>query len=328
MINNNSQDQPSILFIGHLAIDSIVRFKKIHKPSIGGTVSFGSLALREYSKDVEIGIISNLGLLNFNKKLLKLFDNKNINLEGLKWSDTENTNFVLDYFNHSRTLTLRSRSPNLNFEDIPEYFHGNPPHVIVLAPLCNEISYDYTSKIIKKFPESYIGIDLQGFIRNIDNQGKVSYIHDEEVISNMKRIINLVGKRLILKGSEVEMILLSGCNDLYDVMECFDQFETGGTFIMTLGESGSMIIKKGEKLLEIPAFQANKVVDETGAGDVYLAIFLYEFIQSNMKWNNVEEAAYLASAAASFLVEKRGPAGFKNKNSVIKRVKNQNYIIK
>ncbi|MFX0057810.1 MAG: PfkB family carbohydrate kinase [Candidatus Hodarchaeota archaeon] len=326
MRNKIDQSTTSILFIGHLAIDSIVRFKKTHKPTIGGTVSFGSLALRKYNKDVKIGIISNLGELNFKKELLKSFDNKDIDLRGLKWSNTNNTNFVLDYFNHNRTLTLKSRSPNLKFEDIPEYFYHNSPQVIVLAPLCNEISYEYVSKIIKKFPEAYIGIDLQGFIRYIDDNGIVSYIHDEEIISNMRNVINLIADRLILKGSEIEMKLLSGCDDFYDVMECFNQFGTGGIFIMTLGEAGSMIIKKEEKLLEIPAFKAKEVVDETGAGDVYLAIFLYEFIKSNMNWQNVERAAHLASAAASFLVEKKGPAGFKEKSKVIKRVLNKNYI--
>jgi len=326
MRSKNNQNQTLILFIGHLAIDSIVRFKKIHKPTVGGTVSFGSLALRKYNKGVKIAIISNLGTKNFNKELLKSFDNKDIDLSGLIWSNTENTNFILDYFNHTRSLTLKSRSPNLKFEDIPDYYSNNPPQIIVLAPLCNEISYEYTSKIIKKFPEAYIGIDLQGFIRKIDDNGIVSYIYEERLILNMKNIIDLIGHRLILKGSEIEMKLLSGCENLYDVMESFNQFDTGGIFIMTLGEAGSMIIKKGEKLLEIPAFKPKEVIDETGAGDVYLAIFLYEFIRSNMNWQNVEKAAHLASAAASFLVEKKGPAGFKKKSEVIKRVKNKKYI--
>ena len=47
---------------------------------------------------------------------------------------------------------------------------------------------------------------------------------------------------------------------------------------MTLGEKGSMLTKKGEKILNIPAFKPRRVVDETGAGDVYFSIFLYEFI--------------------------------------------------
>jgi sugar/nucleoside kinase (ribokinase family) len=68
-------------------------------------------------------------------------------------------------------------------------------------------------------------------------------------------------------------------------------------------------------------------MDETGPGDVYLAIFLYELINSDKSWKKVEEIGYIASAAASFLVEKKGPQGFETKNKVMKRVRNKNYII-
>ena len=87
-----------------------------------------------------------------------------------------------------------------------------------------------------------------------------------------------------------------------------------------------MILKNGEILLKVPAFKPKIVVDETGAGDVYLAIFMYELINSDKSWNAVESAGYFASAAASFLIEKKGPAGFETKNKVLKRIENKNYI--
>jgi len=316
----------SFLFIGHLAIDSIIRFKKLRKPTLGGSVSFGSLALRKYCQNENISIVSNLGSLNFNMSLLKLLERNNIDLRGIKWSDSNNTNFVLDYINHSRTLTLKAKSPNLKFDDFPEEYVNNQPDIIVLVPLCNEISYNYVSEILNTFPDVFIGIDLQGFIRHINSNGIVSYIWDENLIKNMNKIINLIGDRLILKGSEIEMKLLSGNEDLDAVMNHFNIFDNNGIYIMTLGEAGSMIIKKGQGILKIPAFKAKKVIDETGAGDVYLAIFLYEFLNSDMSWMDIKNSAYLASAAASFLVERKGPDGFKCKTKVLKRVKRKNYI--
>ena len=89
----------------------------------------------------------------------------------------------------------------------------------------------------------------------------------------MEKIINLIGDKLILKGSEEEMKILSGENDIYKAMNHFNYFDFKGIFIMTLGEAGSLILKKGEKILNIPAFQSSGVIDETGAGDVYFAIF-------------------------------------------------------
>ncbi|MFW9879023.1 MAG: PfkB family carbohydrate kinase, partial [Candidatus Thorarchaeota archaeon] len=248
-------------------------------------------------------------------------------LRGIKYSNVDNTNFVLDYFNHARTLTLRSRSPNLEFKDIPQEYLNNPPNVIVLVPLCSEISFEYVSQISRKFSTAYIGIDLQGFIRNIDEKGKVSYIYNKQIISKFDKIIHIIGDRLILKGSEEEMKLFTNeYNDFQKIMNSFKFFDTNGIFIMTLGEKGSMIYKKGNPILKIPAFKPKKVRDETGAGDVYFSIFLYEFSHSDKSWDSVKKAGFLASAAASFLVEKQGPIGFVIKKKVLKRVKSKDYI--
>ncbi|TFG15793.1 MAG: hypothetical protein EU535_00935 [Promethearchaeota archaeon] len=327
-MRSENKNNSSIIFAGHFAIDNIIRFKKESKPSLGGSVSYCSLALRIYAKDVKISIISNLGSLNFKNSLLDIIKNKDIDLKGVKWTETYNTNFILDYFNHSRTLSLKSRSPNLSFKDIPLEYLKNPPDVFVLVPLCNEITYDYVSKIIKKFPKAYIGIDLQGFIRKINEDGIVSYIQDDEIISNMQNIIKLIGDKLILKGSEEEMKLLA-CEyeDINKVMDHCKIYDNQAIYIITLGEKGSMLTKKGEELLKIPAFKSKRVVDETGAGDVYFSIFLYEFLHSDKSWKAVEKAAYYASAAASFLVEEKGPAGFQTRKKVLERVTRKNYIL-
>jgi len=323
----HNKNHPSIIFAGSFSIDHIIRFKRLNKPSLGGSVSYCSLALSNYAQDAKIGILSHIGKLNLKKSLLEKIENKNIDLKGIKYSHVKNTNFVLDYFDHGRTLTLKSKSPNLNFSDIPLEYLKNPPAVFVLVPLCNEISYEYVTQILKQFPDTHIGIDLQGFIRKIDEYGKVAYIYDNEIISNMKKIINLIGDKLILKGSEEEMSLLAGVYDDFEkVMTHCIEYNNNGIYIMTLGEKGSMLTKKGEKILKIPAFKPRRVIDETGAGDVYLSIFLFEFIHSDKSWKSIEKAAYLASAAASFLVEKKGPSGFETKKAVLKRMEKKRYI--
>ncbi|MFX1313500.1 MAG: PfkB family carbohydrate kinase, partial [Promethearchaeota archaeon] len=295
-MKNQNQDSTTILFAGHFAIDNVIRFKLKNKASLGGSVSYCSLSLSTYTQDVNIAIISHIGTLNFNNSLLESIKTKNIDLEGILYTEVKNTNFVLDYFDHARTLTLKSKSPNLDFNNIPPKYFNNPPDIFVLVPVCNEISIEYVSQILSNFPDVYIGIDLQGFIRKIDDLGRVEYIYDDGIISNMKKIIELIGDKLILKGSEEEMKLLAGeDNDYVKVMISFKQYNNNGIYIMTLGEKGSMIIKKGEKVLKVPAFRAKKVVDETGAGDVYFSIFLYEFINSDKSWKSIEKAAYLAS---------------------------------
>ena len=258
---------------------------------------------------------------------LKNIKQNSIDLSGVRYLEVANTNFLLDYINHSRTLILKSRSPDLKFEDIPSVYLLNPPQIIVLAPLCNEISYEYVSKIVKAFPNAYIGIDLQGFIRNIDASGNVYYIREDSTISNLTKIINLIGDRLILKGSEIEMKILSNEEEPDKIMNSCDEFNNNAIYIMTMGEAASMVMKCGENVIKVPAYRPKRVVDETGPGDVYLAIFLYEFINSGMSWKEVEDIAHIASAAASFLVEEIGPDGFETKKKVMKRVRSKNYIV-
>jgi len=317
-----------IVFTGHFAIDTIIRFKQESEPTLGGSVTYCSLALKTYISDVNISIISNLGRIDFTDSLLDELKNKDIDLSGLKWFDTKNTNFVLDYFNHSRTLTLKSKSPDLEFKDIPEMLLNKPPKIIVLVPLCNEISYDYVSAIKQNFPNTYIGIDLQGFIRKIDNEGNVSLTPEKDIISNMNDIINLLEENLILKGSEEEMTILSGKDDLFEVMEYFNDMDFKGLSIMTLGDRGSIISKHGNQMIIIPAYEPVTVADETGAGDVYFAIFLHEFLASDKSWEAIGNAGHLASAAASFLIEQKGPEGFETKENILERVNNRKYIIK
>jgi len=326
-MSNQNKTFTSLFFAGHFAVDNVIRFKRLSKPTLGGSVSYCSLALRTYTQYAKISIISHVGKLNFDKSLLNIIKDKNIDLRGINFSDVKNTNFLLDYFNHTRTLTLKSKSPPLVFRDIPQEYLDNPPEVIVLVPLCNEISYEYVSQISKHFPNIYIGIDLQGFIRNIDENGIVSYIYDEKIISNLVKIIELIGDKLILKGSEEEMKLFANeYKDFHKIMNFFEKFDTEGIFIITLGEKGSLIYQKGNKILKIPAFKPKKVTDETGAGDVYFSIFLYEFLHTDKSWSAIEHAGYLASAAASFSVERKGPSGFSVKKKVIKRVKKKQYI--
>ncbi|MGV9171093.1 MAG: PfkB family carbohydrate kinase [Promethearchaeia archaeon] len=323
-MSKQTKKKPSILFIGHIAIDNVIKEKVERKPTLGGSVCFCSLSLNEYTSNVNIGIVSKLGNKNFPSRLLKKIKDSKINLGGLKQIETKNTNFVLNYSNHYRKLTLKSRSPDIQFKDIPSHYLENKPDAIVLVPICNEISYEFVEKIHTRFPNCYFGIDLQGFIRTIDEQGNVLLNSNKQKRDVALEVIQLLGNRLICKGSDVEMQYVSGKTERKEVMEYFRNFE--GIFIMTLGEEGSIITKKNHEYIRIPAYRPKATIDETGAGDVYLSIFIYEFLKSTKNWTSLKRIGKLAASAASFLIEKKGMAGFKTKEIVEKRIKEKNYI--
>lgn len=304
-------------FIGHIALDTVIRSGKVFEKSLGGSVCFCSLSLKEYVKNVDISVISNFNKSSPQKVYLDKFKCNLIDLDTVKDINGLNTEFVLDYKDHSRKLTLKSKTPNLKVRDIPERYLNKTIDSIVLVPICNEISYEYISNMLDFYPNAFFGIDVQGFIRNINSQGQVSLIHEEKKMRMLEKIIKILGKNLIVKGSEEEMKIISNKKKNEEVMDYFKQYN--GIYIMTLGEKGSMISKKGKQTIKIPAYKAEQVEDETGAGDVYFSIFLYEFIKSNKEWRGIKKAGYLASAAASFGIEKKGVNGFQSKQKVKER---------
>lgn len=74
-----------------------------------------------------------------------------------------------------------------------------------------------------------------------------------------------------------------------------------GMIITTLGEKGSRIITKDERI-EVPAAQVETVADPTGAGDAYRAGFMYAFLK---EWP-LETCGKFAGLVACYVVEAKG----------------------
>ena len=75
----------------------------------------------------------------------------------------------------------------------------------------------------------------------------------------------------ILFGNEDEVRHLTGCGDL---AECIVSLSAHvGTVVITRGAHGAIAAEK-DYLVEVPAAPASKIVDTTGAGDLFAAGFL------------------------------------------------------
>lgn len=72
--------------------------------------------------------------------------------------------------------------------------------------------------------------------------------------------------------------------------------------IITRGRRGSTIITQDDTI-SIPSIKSEKVKDITGAGDAYRAGF-YAGLQKNL---DLERCGLIGSAAASFIIEEKGP---------------------
>jgi len=73
--------------------------------------------------------------------------------------------------------------------------------------------------------------------------------------------------------------------------------------IVKLGDQGAGYEKKG-KLLSFPAVPVEQVTDTTGAGDCFIAGFLYGMI----RWGDISLAIKAANLTASYSIQKKGAA--------------------
>lgn len=71
---------------------------------------------------------------------------------------------------------------------------------------------------------------------------------------------------------------------------------------VTMSEHGSIIIKGGERV-RVPAVEIGKLVDTTGAGDLYAAGFLFGYTQGF----DLETCGRLGSLAAGIVIQQIGP---------------------
>jgi len=87
------------------------------------------------------------------------------------------------------------------------------------------------------------------------------------------------------------------------IAECVEELSAhySGVIALKLGESGSRIYDRGQIVGEAKPF-ATKVIDSTGAGDVFDAGFICGLI----KKQNLLEAARIGNAAASILISRKG----------------------
>ena len=73
--------------------------------------------------------------------------------------------------------------------------------------------------------------------------------------------------------------------------------------VVKLGKRGAAYEGKG-KLLSFPAVPVERVIDTTGAGDCFVAGFLYGMIQ----WGDIPQAIKIGNLTASYSIQKKGAA--------------------
>jgi sugar/nucleoside kinase (ribokinase family) len=288
---------------GHFAIDSIfLPDKQMPYAVLGGSSAYVSLTLRRLN--AKVSVFSKVGG-DFPEAYLWWLKEEGIDLSGvIRVKNARTTRFELKYADGflNRTLHLKSRAPSLTLEDVPKSLKSKVVHV---APIAGEITYEVTEKL--KSSADVLSIDPQGLVRNFDTEG---YVTHSPLMD--KRILELAD---IYKSSLEEIKAATGLSDLNSAVRAVHDYGVE-TVIVTLGAEGALLSIEGTKYA-VPAYQCEKIVDPTGAGDVFIGGFLAEYVRGeDSLW-----CACVGSAASSFAVEAVGPTFMEGETEIHQRAR-------
>lgn len=321
-----------LVILGHMAMDTVIHVengeRKVFKTSAGGAVTFGSIAAKTSEQGSRIGIATKVGI-DLKQDLLAPLKAKKIDLSCMIVDEqAPTTRFELVYEGGKRTVSCPARCSALLFDDFPEeLWSARRFHI---GSICGEISLSFIEKMGNSIiDEQPIGIDLQGVLRDVHDDGTISLIPQNDALEATRKIHDVFGKKLIIKGDDFECAAVSGIDDPVQCIEYFLSEFDDVTVLLTMGRNGSYLGKiwDGETIIEkIPAFKPDRIVDETGAGDTYLVSYLSRLESSSCSFDTCKEAALFASAASSFLVEDTKFKGLQPAQKIIERVQKAVYF--
>jgi sugar/nucleoside kinase (ribokinase family) len=292
-----------IIPVGHFAIDSIfLPGRKAPFVVLGGSVTYVSLAARRL--DARASIISKLGN-DFPEAYVWWLKQEGIDFSNVYRDESSmTTRFELRYaedFSHRTLCSNRIMSP-ITIEEIARFPKALAVHV---GPIAGEITYD----VVEKLRDSceFMSLDPQGLVRRFDREGNVSVgpLMD-------KRVLELAD---IFKSSFEEIRAITGFAELDQAMGVIHDYGVG-IVIATLGERGVAVSVEGA-MHNIPAFKPVRLVDPTGAGDVFIGSFLADYVRGeDCLW-----CSCVGAAAASLVVEGVGPTFLGDREEICRRAR-------
>lgn len=294
----------TVSIIGNLVIDRIFIEKRYVDSSPGGTAFYAGMNLAKLSARVEL--ISKIGA-DYPPGFLQILKSAGINLNTVRREKAEgSTSFRLNYKDKlvNRELHLSSKGPLILPEDIPS--HIQKSKIVHLGMVAGEIDSNVLS-LLDHNNHQVVGADLH-FIRDVSDDKRI-------ILGKGTPFRPFLHKIQVIKGSFEEVSAFAGTKNIRQALRKISRMGPRIVFA-TNGAGGSILCSEG-KLFTIPAFKV-KEVDPTGAGDVFLSSFLYFYGRAH---EELLESAFLASAAASFVVEGKSVSRLGEESDIRGRVR-------
>jgi len=285
-----------MLVVGHIVVDTIIH-PDWEGTYVGGVPTYASLTALRIGW--EVSVASKVGG-DFPDEYMVWLARAGLDVDAVRRvEDRPTTRFMIDYRHSPRRLKLLSRCVDMRPEDLPD----REFEAALAGPVAGEVPVGVVEELRGR--AGFLAAALQGFVRRFDEDGSVAVSRwmDEAVL-----------RRLDIASASLEELLKA--SGMYDVWEALRSLVERGVAVAvaTMGERGAAVLHGGRRIT-VPAYRVPRVVDATGAGDAFLGAFLSEYA----KGEDVEWCGAVASAAASFVAEGRGPSRFGSKREVLER---------
>lgn len=272
----NQGSSISVWLVGNFTLDTKINIhqgRKIVHKSIGGSVAFAGAWFAHFhpTSKVTIFTIGTPQTIPFLLPKLKIF-----NQLSHQDSNSELTHFILKYQHNFRELVLKSwPSRKLSFP--AGHSTLNYPDVIFLIPVYRELGIEQAEKFRFLYPDTLLVTDVQGWCRKRDEiSGEISN-HEWIPSESFLQSINIIK---LSKGDFV-----NNKQNMFDLSFISRILASNTILIITLGKEGVMCWSQEKKSYGkiqcyfCPALDllASDIVDQTGAGDIFLISFIYSY---------------------------------------------------
>jgi sugar/nucleoside kinase (ribokinase family) len=269
------------LVIGHVTVDRLPNGRFL----LGGTATYASLTAHRLGARVALHTSA-----AYEPGLVELL--RGIRVARIPAAYT--TQFVNSYTGERRRQRIEAVAEKLTYGQLLPEWRSAP--IVHLAPVAQEVDPDLATC----FPNAFVGVTPQGWMRRWDAEGNVSAIpwpHAEFVLPRASAVV----------FSDA---------DLPDRALLDEYVRLARTLVVTHGPGGATVYHGGEARRS-PAFKPASEQDPTGAGDVFAAAYFLQYQRTGDPF----AAADWANCVASFAVERPGPLAVPTLEAVEERWK-------
>ena len=281
---------PELVVMSHIVNETVKFPDRVIEGVLGSPTAYASVAAGRLGMGT--GVVTKIGT-DLSPDFLKAFEEASVDIRGIKVEGRSTTHSLLIYDElENKIILYPKKAPPLLFEDIPqEYLDAE---IIYICPMDHDVPLETIKALYRQ------GITLAADIGGYG--GAHSTKHPGEKEKKTRRTIGELIKHFhIVKASSEDCRHLFGAKESIEEEMAELMVKLGADIsIVTLGEKGSIISSK-KRTFRMPAF-SSQVKDCTGAGDVYMAGFLVEYLRTKDVW----KSALFASATASIVIEGTG----------------------